>query len=241
MVEDALELLAGYVERFWDSVHPTLEEYGIEGRRGACEALVRIGEFLGPLRRMPLIDHPRLGGFSGGDFERFATEGAAADGYGQFRAAIADTPVEAVAEQRDRLERMRAAILRADAVISERAAEVGQTGNNFTATYDAIDSIRHAMQPFVAQSATPATDDGPAPDSPNNSAGSFVAIPGRIGSREEVARAIDSIIDYYARAEPSSPIPIALVRIKGWIATRVVNCWRGSRACARSCPRSWAF
>lgn len=224
VVEDGLTLLAGYLERFWDSVHPAIEDYGVEGRRGACESLVRIGEFLAPLRRVPLIDHPRLGGFSGGDFERFAVEGPAADGYGQFRAALADTPVEQVAERRDRLERVRAAVRRADTVLSDQAERVGQTGNNFTATYDAIDSIVDAMRPFVAQTAVPDenADDG-TEDSRTNPATSFAGVPGRIASREDVTRAIDSIVDYYARSEPSSPIPVALVRIKGWVAMDFVS------------------
>ncbi len=224
LVDDALALLAGYLERFWDSAHPTLADYGVEGRRGACESLVRIGEFLGPLRRAPLIDHPRLGSFSGADFERFAVEGPAAEGYGQFRAALADTPVDQVGEQRDRLQRIRASIERADAVLSEEAQRVGQTGNNFTATYDAIDSIVDALRPFVAadeRSAPPAGDSSanqPVGERPSNEIKS-----GRITSRADVARSIDAIIDYYAGSEPSSPIPIALVRIKGWITMDFVS------------------
>ncbi len=223
VVGDALDLLAGYIERFWDSAHPTVEDYGIEGRRGACESLVRIAEFLAPLRRVPLIDHPRLGSFSGGDFERFAAEGPAADGYGPFRAALADTPVDRIAEERDQLAQIRAAILRTDRVLSERSEQVGQTGTNFAATYDTIDSIVDAMQPFVAASPA-AVDAAHMPDSsPSIAAGSPATAPGRIASRDDVARAIDSIVEYYARSEPSSPIPIALVRIKGWIAMDFVS------------------
>ena len=222
VVGDALDLLAGYVERLWDSVHPTLEEYGIEGRRGACESLVRIGEFLAPLRRVPLVDHPRLGSFSGGDFERFAAEGAAADGYGPFRAALADTPVDRIAEEREQLEQVRAAILRTDRVLSERSEALGQTGTNFAATYDTIDSILDAMRSFVA--VEPAeTVAGDAANSPAIASASPASAPGRIASRDDVARAIDSIIDYYGRTEPSSPIPIALVRIKGWITMDFVS------------------
>lgn len=240
-VEDGLALLAGYLERFWDSVHPTVAEYGVEGRRGACESLVRIGEFLGPLRRVPLVDHPRLGSFTGADFERFDAEGAAADGYGPFRAAVADTPVERIDEQRTRLAAMRAAILRADTVLSERSEQVGQTGTNFSATYDAIDSILAAMLPFVAQTTGEPADEDMASASDSRPT-AIAGTPGRIVSREDVARAIDSIIDYYGRAEPSSPIPIALVRIKGWIAMDFVSILDdiapGSRSEALSVLRS---
>ncbi len=40
---------------------------------------------------------------------------------------------------------------------------------------------------------------------------------GRIQSREDVARAIDSICEYYARHEPGSPVPLALTRAKTWV------------------------
>ncbi|MDJ0276626.1 type VI secretion system ImpA family N-terminal domain-containing protein [Sphingomonas sp. 2R-10] len=223
VVGDAFDLLAGYLERFWDSSHPSLEEYGIEGRRGACESLVRIGEFLAPLRRVPLIDHPRLGSFSGGDFERFAAEGASAEGYGQFRAALADTPVDVIARERDQLQQIRAAILRSDRVLSDQAELVGQTGTNFAATYDTIDSIVAAMRPFVVEPATSQDAADGTADASAIAAGSAGSAPGRIASRDDVARAIDSIVEYYARVEPSSPIPIALVRIKGWITMDFVS------------------
>lgn len=213
VVEAGAQLLAGLFEEFWADAHPTLDEYGIEGRKGACESLVRIGEFLAPLGRVPLVVHPRLGSFSGGDFARFAEEGAAADGYGQFRAALADTPVEQVAEVNDRFRRIEAALQRADTILSEQAELVGQTGTNFRPTYEAIEAIVHAITPFVRQGAEPE----PARAATEAPAENVGGAPGRIQSREDVARALDAVIDYYARVEPSSPIPVALARVKGWI------------------------
>jgi type VI secretion system protein ImpA len=229
VVEDGLHLLAGYLEHFWDSAHPTIEEYGIEGRKGACESLVRIGEFLAHFRRIPLIDHPRLGRFSGADFERYAAEGTAADGYGQFRAALADTPVERVVEQLSRLDRLRDLVSRADAVLSAEAERVGQTGTNFTSTYEALDSVSAAVRPFALQDDAPggAAENGEdrasvpssGPSGPNSGSG----FTGRIETRADVARTLDAVIEYYGRAEPSSPIPIALGRIKGWITMDFVS------------------
>lgn len=219
-IENGVELLAGYLESFWDSVHPTVEEYGVEGRKGACESLVRIGEFLAPLRRTPLIEHPRLGVFTGEDFARFAEEGAAAEGYGQFRAAVADTPVERIVEQMERIGRIRAAIARADAVLSDEAAKVGQTGTNFATTYAELDAIAEAMRPHVFQDAPEVSNpEGEAPEmSEPVATGRGRTATGRIESREDVARALDAIIEYYGRVEPSSPVPVALGRVKGWIS-----------------------
>lgn len=229
VVEDGLALLAGYLEHFWSSAHPTIAEYGIEGRKGACESLVRIGEFLAHFRRVPLIDHPRLGRFSGVDFERFASEGVGAEGYGQFRAALADTPIEQISEELQRLLRLRASVAHADAILSAEADQVGQTGTNFTSTYEVIDSLVAAVRPFVLQDEAPeeiagaGAQDGVA-GSPRHGA-SVVAtgFSGRIETRADVARALDAVIEYYSRAEPSSPIPVALGRIKGWITMDFIS------------------
>lgn len=224
VVEDGIGLLAGYLELFWESAHPTVEEYGIEGRKGACESLVRIGEFLAPLRRVPLVVHPRLGAFNGADFERYAAEGAAAEGYGQFRAAVADTPVDRVAEQLGRIAYISEAIVRSDAVLSEQAGRRGQTGTNFAATYGTLDAIADALRPHVTQEPAIVEDSaGPTLTAVSARPGTGAVAGGRIENREDVARALDAVIEYYGRVEPSSPIPVAIGRVKGWIAMDFVS------------------
>src|SRR6188768_2695519 len=84
------QMLAGLLERYWDTVHPNIEEYGFPARKGACESLTRIGEFLRPLRRVKIIVHPRLGTFTAEDVERFAQQGDAAEGFGMYKAASED-------------------------------------------------------------------------------------------------------------------------------------------------------
>lgn len=221
LVEDGCALLAGQLERFWDTAHPKLEEYGVEGRKAPCESLVRISEFLGPLRRVTLVAHPRLGSYSGEDFVRFGSEGEAAQGYGQFRAAVAETPVADLQAVVDRFQEIANALSRADAVLSEQAAAQGQTGTNFEPTYEAIEQIQDAIRPFVASTTAKATEPASSDAATETAAAATKPTKGatsQIDSREDVARALDSVIDYYVKREPSSPIPEALRRIKGWIA-----------------------
>ena len=42
--------------------------------------------------------------------------------------------------------------------------------------------------------------------------------PGEIARREDVIDALDRICHYYAAAEPGSPIPLALKRVRGWVS-----------------------
>lgn len=212
------QFLAGMFDRYWNSMHPALDELGFQGRKGPCESLIRIGEFLGPLRRVTLVSHPRLGSYSGDDLKRFDEEGASADGYGMFRAAINEVPAEELQQTVAQLEAMRDALAQVDRVLVDHAD--GDTGTDFTAAYAAIDSIRSALLPYaglapeeagaveepVAGVVTPAAASAGGP-----------RIGGRVESREDVIKAIDAIADYYRRNEPGSPIPVALERVRGWV------------------------
>jgi type VI secretion system ImpA family protein len=217
LVETGAAYLAGLLEQYWDKVHPQLEEYGFQGRKGPCESLTRRGEFLAPLERTPLLEHPRLGRFSGADFERFRAGAEAADGYGLFRAALADTPEESLTEIVGRLDAIAAAIKRADAVLTAHAD--GDTGANFQPTYDLITQMKKAVQSFTSAPAAEEAEGGEPAVATGSDAGSGGGprIAGRVESREDVVKALDAIADYYRRREPTSPVPAALQRVREWV------------------------
>ena len=189
---------------------------GFQGRKGPCESLANVGAFLGPLRRVVLLRHTRLGAFAGADFERFRTGGENEDGYGMFRAVLAETPDADIVEIGTRLDTIAAAIKRAEGILDANAE--GDTGANFSATYDAIAQIRRAVLSFAA---APPTDEdagaGEAESGPSDSGGGGPRIAGRVESREDVIKALDAIADYYRRKEPVSPVPLALLRARNWV------------------------
>lgn len=207
------EFLAGMFERYWETMHPALDDLGFQGRKGPCESLTRIGEFIGPLRRTTLIAHPRLGSYTGEDLQRFDEEGDGADGFGMFRAAVAETDVADIQAALASLDAMRAALARTDAVLMAQAD--GDTGTDFTPTYDAIDAIRRALLPYAGQAEAEAGADAEIAE--GGAGGGGGRLSGRVDSRDDVIRAIDAIADYYQRREPASPIPVALRRIRGWV------------------------
>jgi type VI secretion system ImpA family protein len=215
-VEAGCQMLAGLFERYWDTVHPTLDELGFQGRKGPCESLTRISEFLGPLKRTVLIEHPRLGSYSGADLERFAAEGESADGYGMFRAAVAEADTAELQATIDRLDSIRDGIRRADAVLTANAD--GDTGTNFQTTYETIEAIRSALAPYagiVAEAADDAAEGEGAMAGPAASGGPRIG--GRVDSREDVVTVLDAIGDYYRRREPSSPILALIQRARAWV------------------------
>lgn len=212
-----VQYLAGLLETYWDTVHPQLDELGFQGRKGPCESLAQIATFLRPLRRTLLLRHPRLGQFSGADFERFAHGGPDEEGYGMFRAALQDGGDAELEVVLDRLDQIRDGIRRTDAVLTARDED--GVGTNFQPTYDTLSALRSAVASFGTNLADAASDEADAPSAAGGVATgvSGPAFAGRIDSREDVARAIDGIVEYYRRREPGSPVPVLLLRAREWL------------------------
>ena len=105
-----------------------------------------------------------------------------------------------------------------DAVISTRAG-LGN-GPDLEPLRTQLKEISQALEPFVAERGDP-----PGPDQleTDSAAAQSSVLPrtgaatGEIASREDVVRAIDAICRYYARQEPSSPVPLLLKRARGLV------------------------
>lgn len=203
--------LAGMFETWWKEVHPSLQEYGFQGRKGACESLVAFSDFLGPLRKVVLVAHARLGQFTAEQIEAFANQGDAAENVGMFRAAVAEIDQAEILGSVKTLEAIRGAIARVDAVMTANAGE--DTGTNFTPAYEALDSIHKAL---VAATGV-GTPMAPQAETPQGGPSASPTLKGSVESREDVMRALESIIGYYSKHEPGSPIPLVLERAKGWV------------------------
>lgn len=227
LLGEAAEWLAGLLEERWADLHPQLDEYGFIGRKAPCESLTRISDFLAPLSRVPLIEHPRFGRFTGEDIERFADQGASADGYGPFRATIEATDAEAIAGLVDRFDALRNAFRRIDGVLTINAE--GDTATNFKPTYEKLDRYRNALSAVLpGQAPVEVADTGTADDADDwgssSSSGtapaavmpSGPAFSGSIHNRDDVVRALDAICAYYTAMEPGSPVPLLLQRAREW-------------------------
>lgn len=220
-VDIGARYLAGLLETYWPTVHPDLEEYGFQGRKGPCDSLTRLPEFITPLRRTPLLEHPRLGRFSGEDFERFLEGAENAEGYGLFRAALEDTDEAGLVQIVTTLDSIHGALKRADVVLTANAE--GDTAPNFRPVYDAIDQMRRAVLAFTSTPAAAADDAGgeagaEAVAGGGGESGGGQRIGGRVESRDDVIKAIDAIADYYRRREPGSPVPALLNRAREWVS-----------------------
>jgi type VI secretion system ImpA family protein len=219
-VETGAMLLAGLLENLWDSVHPQLDEYGYQGRKGPTESLTRIGEFIGPFRKVILLEHSRLGSYSGADFDRFRENGESEEGYGMFRALLEETSDDDLQSIVERIAGIDEAIRRADAVLTANAGD--DTGTNFQPTYDALAEVRKGVIAFkknhISEVDSDASGEEPMQDSGGGMSGGSGGGVGAINSREDVLKALDLIAAYYRKKEPGSPVPFALRRARDWVS-----------------------
>ncbi|WP_425229586.1 ImpA family type VI secretion system protein [Sphingomonas sp.] len=216
-VVDGTAMLAALMEGLWDEVHPTLEEADYIGRKTPCESFTKIREFLNPLRRTTLFEH-RMGKVTGEDLERFASAGPAAEGFAQFRGAIETDDADRAAEIKasfaaavEKLDAIRDSLKRVDNVLVAHAGS--DTGTNFDPTYEAIASIRAAAVPFAGLEPEPQADEF----GYDVGGGGGAALSGAVHTRNDVIRAIDAIVGYYATREPASPVPVLLKRARHWV------------------------
>ena len=217
LVVESSAFMAALIETRWADVHPQLEDLGFIGRKTPCESLTRIGDFLGPLERMPLVVHPRLGAFSGADFEKFRSKGPKAEGFGDFRQAIDALGESGLESAVAGLDAFTEAIKSVDNTLTANAN--GDTGTNFKPTYELLARMKKAVSTFLPQAAPESgPEEAPGPEAGEAAAQSGAAFSGGISSRNDVVRAIDAICAYYARSEPASPVPFVLRRARDWIS-----------------------
>lgn len=213
LVELGAGYLAGLIQRFWDETHPRLDEYGVEGRTGACDTLASFREFIGPLRAVTLVEHPRHGSFTGDDLYRFERSGDSEPGYGAFRATLEEAAsVERLASAVTRLDTIETLFRDVDSALAARAG-VG-AGASFAAVYQALEEIRGAGRSFLPK---PEIAEEELADLPSEPDADGRRLTGAVRTRQDVVRVIDLAIDYYRRSEPHSPVPLLLGRAREWV------------------------
>lgn len=243
---DGLRLIRLSLERYWDQLHPRLDEEAGDPaeqafhRINCLKQLVDSQALLAELRRAPLAEARGLGRVSLREIE-LATGRAA---------PVADEPppdagvIEALFAQADaeELAATETAIGEADreaaAIAEALEARLGADGmaraefrlDELHATLAAMAREIRTRRPAAATrgngadpapaEATPAA----APEAPvaagTPPTGATQATPGpsgglgRVETRDDVVRALDLILDYYRRKEPSSPVPLLVQRTR---------------------------
>lgn len=218
-----LQLILELLRRYWDGLHPGLDASDNNDPTFRINALAGIGAepVIRLLQDMPLIKSRGFGSVSlkaalnGAGLQRFASESLTPE---QVGAAFQDSASEQLDSCRSTLAAAQANLLAIEAEVNQRI------GSERGANLDSIKQLlRHAVQ-ILNDHAPGQTDDTATASTTLDDA---AAVPGsastprpreEIGNRDDVLRTLDRILGYYARHEPSSPVPVLLNRARSLVS-----------------------
>lgn len=231
----ATSYVRGCLEAWWDTCHPQLDtddDNDPTMRVNAVAALVDGDTILRAVRLAPLTDSRTFGRMNLRDFAIAAGEAAPPSGMenipdsGAISAAFQDTDPEKLNECREAVAAALADVKAIGAIFDDRIP--GQ-GPDLSALERLLKQAVGYFSQFGVGADTVSDDDGDgdaagteaesaAPARPAATGGS-----GAINGPQDVRNTLDRLIQYYAKAEPSSPVPILLERAKRLVGADFVT------------------
>ncbi len=238
-LRDGLQLVAVLTDKFWDSVYPQLDADDDNDptiRINALMALSKPGGLIRQLRETPILSSRLVGQFSLVDCAIARGEIPVPSGMSEppsqkkIDAAVQSCDVNELQQLQAAVEESLKSVAAIDAAFSERLGYA--SGPNLEALTKELKSISKyhkgwlellkALEPAVpaAPAVSHNTESSPANHALISTAPSSAtpvvvgAASLAIGRREDALEALDKIIRWFERFEPSSPLPMLLKRAK---------------------------
>lgn len=217
--------IRGCLTEFWDTCHPELDEDDDNDPTMRVNTMVGLADpqtILNALRIAPMTESRAFGRITLRDLmlsdgELTPHDGDAVPDAATISAAFQDTPPERLSELLAAARQARTDINDIDAVFSERTPgqgpNLGELQKMIARIADTIAKEVGEPEPAAEAASAPAADDDPWGTAPAPATGAQAQV-GGIASPQDVRNALDRIMEYYAAAEPSSPVPIFLKRAK---------------------------
>jgi type VI secretion system protein ImpA len=219
-------LIRGYLQQFWQTLHPQLDPDDDNDpvlRVNILESLCDGNATLRVLKICPIVSSRTVGRFSLRDVaiangELKAPEGTEAADWAKINAAFTDSPIEDLKADAAAIKSLLEHITEIQKCFTEHVgAGAGVNLDVLKAVAREVDKIyveqlkKRGVTADIpaATGATPAA----AADAVVNPV-VLQKLAGEITSRDDVVTAINKICDYYAKCEPSSPLPLLLDRCR---------------------------
>jgi type VI secretion system protein ImpA len=223
---DGVRLIERLLEERWDSVHPKLDpEDGMDPmlRINSLAILADQATLLKDLKEAPLIVLPVLGPLTLRTLDIATGELVLPDGPGKIALASIELALADVDDAS--LGRAVAALAQAfDSVRNIEALLVRQVGSAKALNLEALtralkrgrDFLGHKLEARAGVAAVADAAPADAAGVPAHAGAEACAAPssGEITNRNDVLNALDKLIKYYREHEPSSPLPLLLVRAR---------------------------
>ena len=218
---EAVAYVKGTLERHWDTCHPQLDaddDNDPTMRINAVQGLAGADTVLAALRKAALTESRSFGRVTLRDIQiatgeiQLKPEDNQKFDQAALAAAFADNGEEASAKTYAAIRSAMADIKSIEGVFSDRTPGFGPD-------LEELRRMLNQLSRYVGEhvSGAPAPEDADEADAQQGGggpAGSRGAMPGAIETGQDARRALDSVIAYFRRNEPSSPVPIILERAK---------------------------
>lgn len=211
-VDEGLGLIREYLERYWECVHPQLdpdEDNDPTFRINTLEILDDPFAFVTALKDIPLVEAKRVGQFSlrhieragSGEDENLTPELIAAAFHEADPESIEQT-CQHIAHVSEHLQSIRKFL--SDKIEPELVPP-------FKRLDSLIEEFKHTFSRFGA--GTPMVTDSPG-ENPVAAAPPLASQLQGFNSRDDIARTLEKMCEYFERNEPTSPVPLLLQRAK---------------------------
>ncbi len=222
-LNQALELFRGYVEQYWETVHPQLDPDDDNDPTLRVNILVSLADedtMLRSIRAAPLTDSRMLGRFGLRDIgiasgQLRPPEDAAEQPADMtvIESAFQDTDSEQIQTMADAVGSAVEHVTQIESMVTDLVG-----AGNAPDLSDLVTVLKEAGKVLNAHLENPeALEEGEdAEGSGAQVAGAAGGVPisGSVNNPNDVIRMLDKICDYYLRSEPSSPVPLLLNRAK---------------------------
>lgn len=228
-LDAGLSLIRTMLERYWDALHPLLDAEDGNDPTFRINALISglvSDEALFALRAVPLVESRQFGKHSLRSYRIATGTLKAVDTSGELNpqqelarieAAFSDVPLETISTTATMIAAAAEHLNAIQHILLDKADGIPDDLKPLSADVKEIKNLLDAQ--MAKRGVGPEQTD---PELTTTTEGSgeepVQALTGSIRNRTDVLTTIDKICDYYARNEPSSPVPMLLQRAK-----RLVN------------------
>ena len=231
---EALALVQRALETYWDTLHPQLDPDDDNDptlRVNILEGLSDSDSTVSTLRILsnaPLVESRIMGRFSLRQMQiasgkLVSPTGEESTQLSTIQAAFADADPDHLQETRDKLEAGLGSVAGIERFVTEHVGS--DSAPNLeplrSMLKEALHTLDEHMGRDVRAAESPSEEPGTEPGQATARSAATTqsqGVIGGVGSRQDVIRALDLICDYYAKHEPSSPVPLLARRAKRLVA-----------------------
>ena len=208
-------LVETWLSRYWDTLYPLIDDDAIM-RRNALTLFSDRVACVDPLRRMPLVSDQRFGSFSVRDLDVASgvlvqkEPGAPKVSTDLIHAALTASDPQVLRNLSGSIAAAATTLRSVETIMLTRGGGSAMVPELAPLT-QTLERMRETLAPHVID----------VPDSVPTEAGSSDAPVvhnstdvGSVASRQDVVRALDAVMTYYARSEPSSVVPVVVERAR---------------------------